>query len=352
MFAVIVAIGVSFNLGQRARLSSMTPSLNHASIVANARLRGEPYMVSARPSESGAGGSSGGFLPTAVAADPAYPPPTASSSSADRQIDDLLNSDSPAATFQQVYLLLKDQYVERIDSDEKMAHGAAATLLASLDEPNSRFLERDERKSLEDESTGLFQGIGASLTVRRVVRDGDLTDRQITVIDALPGTPAAAAGLRTGDVITAVNSHWIIGYDPFAAQAKLFKKLAKDQFDLGKAVDATEKKIQDGYSTSKAQTLLDTSSKDPIVLTVERPGVAQPIQMTLNTSAPTQVKDIESRRLADGNGYIVVNVFSGGTAKDFEDALGGLGAVKGLVVDLRDCSGGLLDQAVIIAKAL
>ncbi len=315
-------------------------------------MRGSAYMVTARPSDSDVENKGqGGFLPTAVAADPKYPAPS-DNNSPDQQIDDLLNSDSPTATFQQVYLLLKDQFVDRIDSDQPLAHGAASALLSSLDEPNSRFLEADERKALEEQATGKFEGIGAVFTVRKVTSKDGLVSRNITVIDPLPGSPAFRSGLKTGDVVTNIDKHWIIGYDPFAANAAAFKKLANNQFDLGKAVDATEAKIVDGYALSKAQTILDTASTKPLTLTILRSGSPKPIDITVDGTVPTLVKDVEFRKLDDGNGYVAFNVFTTDTAKNFNDAVTSMGDTKGLVIDLRDCAGGLLDPAVDIAQEL
>lgn len=277
--------------------------------------------------------------------------PSASSDSADDNIDDLLSSDSPMATFQQVYLLLKDQYVEKIPSDIPLAHGAASAMLDSLDDANSRFLEPGERSALEDQAKGIYAGTGIVFTVRRILQNG-LTDRQITVIDSLPGSPAQKAGIRTGDVITTVNGHWVIGYDPFAAQAKMLKKLSNDEFDWDKAVDAIDARISEGISLAKAQSLLDTTQTAPVALTIDRPGTAKPIQVSLDCSTPTTVKDVEWRKLDNGQGYIKVNVFDDSTATDLAQAIGSLGTTSGIVLDLRDCPGGMLDPAVSIAHSL
>ncbi len=297
----------------------------------------------------------GALSPSASDGQPPAPVPPDSGN--EQQLNDLLSSDSPGATFQQVYLLLKDQYVDAIPTDAPLAHGAASTLLGSLDEPNSRFVEAPERRALEDQDNGLFQGIGAAFSVRKVTRAGGMLDRQITIVDALPGSPAEKAGLRTGDVITDINGHWVLSYEPFQEQLTQLKKLAKDPYNLQKAVDAIEKRVDNSYSLSKAQSALDVTSATPLNLVVMRPGAsasspATTLHLTLDTSTSLQVKDIESRRLSDGNGYIGFNVFTETTAKDFDDAVVSLGSIKGLVIDLRDCPGGSLDSAVQIAQSL
>lgn len=266
-------------------------------------------------------------------------------------IDDLLSSDSPMATFQQVYLLLKDQYVEKIPSDRPLSHGAAAAMLDSLDDANSRFVDSDERAALEDQAKGVYSGTGIVFTVRRVSKNS-LTDREVTVIDALPGSPAAKAGLQTGDVITSVDGHWIIGYDPFAAQAKALKKLQNDEFDLDKAVDAIDKRISEGISLAKAQSFLDTTQTTPVTLEIRRAGVAKPIEVSLDCATPTTVQDVEWHKLGNGQGYIRVNIFDNSTAADLAQALNSLSSATGVVLDLRNCPGGMLDPAVSIARSL
>jgi hypothetical protein len=339
LLAAIIVVGAVFNLGQRLRLAALSASLRRPNMISEGSLRGTAFLVSSRPIDSRTSTGAQGFLPAVNVADAA---PSSSGSSDGMQIDDLLNSDSPAATFQQVYLLLKKEFVDQISDDTPLAHGAASALVESLGEPNSRFLEAPERKALEQQASGLYEGIGAGFTVRKTTTSDGLDEQLIEIIDPLPGSPADKAGLKTGDDIVGVDGHWVISYDPFAAQAKLFKKLAQDEFDLDKAVDATEQKVVDGYSLSKTQTLLDTTSTQPLKLTIQRAGEAKTFDVILDVSAPTQVKDVESRTLADGSGYVIINAFTDSTANDFATAVQGLGTVKGLVIDLRDCSGGEL----------
>jgi len=350
LLVLAIAVVAVFGIGYHLRSAEMVQPVQQASVAFNSRTGSGADMVTARPPASSS------FLPAAVAAESDPPAPSDSSGSsesdADRQIDDLLNSDSPAATFQQVYLLLKDQFVDNIDSDDPLAHGAASAMLASLDEPNSRFVDSDERSALEQQASGLFEGTGAVFTVRVVKRNGSLVDRQITVIDSIPGSPADKAGLKTGDVVTTIDGHWVVSYDPFQAQADQFKKLANDPFDLDAAVDATEKKITDGFTLDKAQSLLDTTVGSPLRLTIQRPGEPKPFDVILDVSVPTQVKDIEFRKLDDGNGYIAFNAITDSTATDFQSAMSQLGDVKGMVIDLRDCPGGQLDPAIQICQAL
>ncbi len=261
----------------------------------------------------------------------------------------IYGADSQLVTFQQVYELLKEQYVNKIPSDTPLAHGAVAALVAALDDPNSRFMESAERQDVDAEDKGIYTGTGIVFTVRKETVDG-LFERQLTVVDSIVGSPAAKAGLQTGDVITEINGHWVVSFDPFAAQEKLFKSLAKDPVSFNHAVDATESKIKDGYTLSQAQTMLDTVQTAPLQLSVLRAG--QPLKITVDGSSSTTVTDVDSKLLADGNGYIQVNAFTDSTAGDFTKAMTALSSAPGIVVDLRNCPGGDIDPALVLAKSL
>ena len=164
----------SFVEGERLRSASFALSLRQpqaigglATLLASSQ-EGRTYKVSDAGIGDPAAGTAPSLLPSGEGSSAASPQsaPTQPDSSDEQQLNDLLSSDSPAATFQQVYLLLKDQYVDAIPSDAPLAHGAATQLLWSLDEPNSRFIDATERQALEDQGTGLFRGIGAAFSVR------------------------------------------------------------------------------------------------------------------------------------------------------------------------------------------
>lgn len=272
---------------------------------------------------------------------------------ADDNLAEIFQSDSPFGTFQNVYQLLKDQYVEGIPSDTPLAYGAAEALLASLDEPNSRYIEPDERKALGQQEQGIYAGSGILFTVRKATDPGDpnLVIRKITTVDVVPGSPADKAGVKSGDVVTEIDQHWIITYDPIEADAKVFKKLAKDEVSLEKEYTAIENKIKDGLSLSKAQARLDVSSPDPLVLTIERPGQAKPFEVTLDISEPTKADALTYKTLSDGSGYIHIFAFNNDTVPDFDKALAALSAAPGIVIDLRNCAGGELSPAISIANS-
>jgi carboxyl-terminal processing protease len=293
-----------------------------------------------------AGGKSSSPFPTQIADSETG----SSSDSTSDQLESFLNNDSPAATFDNVYMLLKEFYVDRIDSDVPLIHGAAASLVSALDEPNSRFMDSKEREAVEAQSKGLYQGIGAVLIVRKVTRPDTLIDRELTVTDSLPGSGAEKAGLRTGDIITSINGHWILSYDPFADQTSSLKKLENDPYALNKAIEALQKKETQAYALDKAQTILDTTSVSPLTLTIRRTGSETPLTVTVDASNTLQVKSVEYHKLANGTGYIGVNEFDDNTTDEFKSALAEMNSSKGLIIDLRDCPGGSITPGIEIAK--
>ena len=136
----------------------------------------------------------------------------------------------PGATFQSIYLLLKRHFVDPLPTDTQFGHGAAAAMLASLQDPNSRFLEAPEVTEINGETKGVYHGTGAALAVKRVAhaKAGDVpayTEYRLSVVAPLPGSPAEKAGLEAGDVITAVNGQWVYNDRFVYDQTKALKAL-------------------------------------------------------------------------------------------------------------------------------
>jgi carboxyl-terminal processing protease len=276
--------------------------------------------------------------------------------------DEDFTSDGPGATFQQVYALVKRHFVDPLPPDAKLAHGAASAMVASLGDPDSRFLEAPEVAEIGSESKGQYAGIGAALAVRRVVhpKDGDVpeyTEYLLTVVAPLPGSPAEKAGLRAGDVITAIGGKWVYNDRFVYDQTKALKALQDDPVSFNKMVTTLQKKIDGAISLAEAQTRLDDSAAKTVTLTVAHAGTSPTAPsapaVTLDTSALTLVRPISSRSLPGGLGYIKITQFAPGADKDFAAALSGFGTdLKGLVLDLRDSPGGLLDVGTAIAARL
>ena len=208
--------------------------------------------------------------------------------------------------FSDVLDIIEKNYVEPVDS-KKLIRGAIRGMISSID-PHSAFLLPESYKDLQIETKGQFSGIGIVITMQ---------DNVITVISPIEGSPAYDAGIKAGDQIIAVNG-----------------EETKDMM-LWEAV----KRMRGEKGTS-------------VVISIRRKGETEPIDFTI-------VRDIiplESVRyyvLKPGYGYIRITNFRENTNDDVRAALKNLESaktpLKGLILDLRDNPGGLLDQGVRVA---
>lgn len=269
--------------------------------------------------------------------------------------DEFTGKTGPGATFDNVYQLLKARYVDPLPSDLKFAHGAAAAMIASLQDPDSRFMEAAEVSELGSEAKGTYHGIGAALAVKRFphAKTADLpayTEYRLVVVAPVPGSPAEKAGLQPGDVITTVNDGWIYNDKYIYDQTKVLKSLQDDAPTFNRTVTALQKRIDNSVSLNDAQTKLDDPAAKTISLSATRAGASKPLTLTLDTSVPTVVSPVVSRSLPGGIGYIKVVQFTPGADKDFAAALAGFGTdSKGLILDLRNTLGGLRAQSDVAA---
>lgn len=266
----------------------------------------------------------------------------------------------PGATFEEVYQLLKRNYVEGVPDESKLGHGAAAAMLASLGDPESRFVDVAQMKELQGEVGGVYHGLGAVTDVRTLKhgdpenkQDPGYTEYRLTIVAALPGSPAEKAGLRANDVITEIDGKWLATYDPVAAASKQLKAMQDDPVSFNKLATQIQKQVENALSLSDGEDKLRLTAAQPLTLTIDRPGAPKPLKVPVDVSATTTVTAIAAKNLPNGVGYIHIAQLVDGSDKDFATALESFGNdLKGLVVDLRDTPGGQLSAAKGIAEKI
>ncbi|MGA2939441.1 MAG: S41 family peptidase [Syntrophobacteraceae bacterium] len=208
--------------------------------------------------------------------------------------------------FSDVISIVQDNYVEKTDQ-KKLMYGAITGMLRELD-PHSSFLKPEDYKELQIETKGKFGGLGIEITIR---------DNILTVVSPLEDTPADKAGIQANDQIMKIDD------------------LPTQDMSL---MDAVQK--MRGPKGSKVK------------LTILRKGAQKPLEFELVRDI-ISIQSVKSHTLEPGFGYVRITSFQSGTANDLRKALVQLEAenpgLQGLIVDLRNDPGGLLDQAVEVS---
>jgi len=202
---------------------------------------------------------------------------------------------------------IRSAYVEEVD-DSTLLKNAVKGMLSELD-PHSNYLEPRHFKDLQETSTGEFGGLGLEV---------GMEDNFIKVISPIDDTPAKKAGIKTGDLIISIDNQPIKG------------------LDLGEAV----KKMR-GPKGSE------------ITLSVVRQGVPQPIEFTLIRDI-ISVVSVRSEMLSQDYLYIRIAQFQGKTGIDLKELLATRKqqqSINGIILDLRNNPGGILQSAVEVTDA-
>lgn len=235
------------------------------------------------------------------AQDQAVVPPTGGASDAgELPLDEL-------RTFADVFNQIRLSYVEEVD-DKTLLESAIRGMLEGLD-PHSAYLDADSFDDLQVNTSGEFGGLGLEV---------GMEDGFIKVIAPIDGTPAQRAGIEPGDIIVKLDGKPVKG------------------LSLTDAVDAMR-----GEAGSKVD------------LTILREGNPKPLEIELER-AVIKVVSVRSRLLEPGFGYLRIAQFQAGTGEEFSRELNKLladGKLKGLVLDLRNNPGGILQSSVEVADA-
>jgi carboxyl-terminal processing protease len=212
-------------------------------------------------------------------------------------------------TFTEVFSRIKADYVEPVE-DKKLLRDAIQGMLAGLD-PHSSFLDPEGFKEMRVGTEGEFGGLGIEVTME---------DGFVKVVSPIEDTPAARAGLKTGDLVIRLDD---------------------------KAVK--------GMTLTEAVKTMRGKPGTSITLTVVREGQSKPLTFTLSR-AVIKIQSVKHRMLEDGFGYVRITQFQANTGDTLKDALNKLklqnkGKLKGMVLDLRNNPGGVLNAAVQVSDA-
>jgi carboxyl-terminal processing protease len=212
-------------------------------------------------------------------------------------------------TFANIISIVQKHYVDEVTA-EQLVQGAIDGMMMSLD-PHSAYLTPDLYKELQVDTRGTFGGLGIEITVR---------DEVLTIITPIEDTPAFRAGVKPGDQIIKIDGQ-----------------------------------LTKGMSLMKAVSMMRGPKGSQVSLTLRREGATEPVEVKL-TREVIRVKSIKDAKLYEGRyAYIRIAQFQEGTSRELESAIDKLkGQLKGrplegLMLDLRNDPGGLLNEAVKVA---
>jgi carboxyl-terminal processing protease len=211
-----------------------------------------------------------------------------------------------ARLFAEVYEHIKRDYVDQV-SDHKLMDAAIRGMVSSLD-PHSAYLNNEEFEETRLSTMGSYPGVGIE-----VAADGSA----VKIVDAIQGSPADRAGLRAGDEIVAIDGREI------------------------------------GADVNGAIEHMRGASGSTVTLTIHRTGAPGLLKFALRR-ANVEVHSVAYQSLAPGIGYVRIDDFSDTTPDEVTAAMSALQrdnhqALRGLVLDLRDNPGGVLESGVAVA---
>lgn len=283
---------------------------------------------------------------------------------ASARLADVANVDiRPLETLYSVLRSLREHYVEQLTVEEegKMTYDAMRAMLASLGDPDTRFLEPAQRKLMTDAEQGTFHGIGAIMAIKQTWKTDKLkpkepiSEEHLIVATLLADGPAAKAGLKAGDEIIAINGKDVLPFNPYQRVNDMMKddKIRNmERAQLTKMLEAEQKRIDDGIGVIEAERLLMSDEKKPIELQLAARAPGKQSKITIQPADVT-VEPVSAVRMENGDmGYIRVGFFGTSTAGKFAEAMKELEAkdAKGLIVDLRGSTGGNVGSAEKIAS--
>jgi carboxyl-terminal processing protease len=201
---------------------------------------------------------------------------------------------------------LKNKYYEDVDQD-KLINGAINGMVEALDDPYSDYMDTSEAKGFHDSISSSFEGIGAEIQEQ---------DGYIMIVSPIKDSPAEKAGLKPNDIVTTVD---------------------------GKSIQ--------GMSANKAVLLIRGKKGTTVKLAIQRPGVKEQLDVSIVRDT-IPIETVYGKMMDDGIANVQITSFSNNTTTELVTILNDLKSqgMKGLILDLRQNPGGLLNQAIQISS--
>lgn len=209
-------------------------------------------------------------------------------------------------TFVETFETISAGYVEELD-DEAILNKALKGMVSSLD-PHSEYLTKEEVADFDEQTSGNYAGIGVEV---------EMVDNKLTVVSPIDDSPAAKAGIQAGDVIIRIDDQLV-----------------------------------SGVSLQEVVNLMRGKIGSSVLLDIDRDGE---IKQYLIQRAEIEDSSISSEWLGNDIAYIRISQFLGNSAKEFREKLETLqeeAQIKGLILDLRNNPGGVLQSAVGIVDTM
>lgn len=221
------------------------------------------------------------------------------------------DEDAPSEfdVFWEAWAFVEERFYGEAPSEQERVYGAIRGMVNTFGDQNTAFIEPSRAAIFREDSTGSFEGIGASVRLDEMGR--------LYIAEPFAGRPAAEAGLLQGDVVLEVDGVSILG-----------------------------------MSLYEAISLIRGPTDSTVVLTIFRDGVDEPFEVPI-VRARIEIEVVEAERLEGDIGYVSLSEFSRGASVKVGDAIKALeaeGELKGLILDLRNNPGGLLDEAIFVGN--
>ena len=210
-------------------------------------------------------------------------------------------------SFTSVYRLVEENYADKVNPDKAIYKGAVPGMLRTLD-PHSSFFDPRDFQLLREDQRGAYFGVGMQVGPNR--------EGKTTVIAPFTGSPAYKAGIRPGDIILEVND-----------------------------------KRCDGLTTTEVADLLKGPKGTQVQIKVAREGAEKPLIFNITRGEIPRFSVQNAFFLKPGIAYVDIESFNENTSQELEKAIRTLGEqnIKGLILDLRENPGGLLNEGVAVA---